>query len=229
MKLIYKSKLVTKKTNYKKQRKKKKTTSPHAQVGRGSQRPTKGRRRGASCRSPVGRPPVGRPPRCRPLCVVAAVVGGAFPLAWLVRRVPLARRPRRCPVVIAPRYHPASSSSRQGFGALLVVVVALVVRRGPARACGLATTQPPHEQGLMAVVGVGQGAPVVVVNYCLHFFLVSRKKKRNGRKKNLPMAQEMSMTSPGPFFGFASWLSHSPPSSPSSGRVLGRRLVVIDS
>ena len=118
-----------------------------------------GRRRGASCC-----PPVGRPPCCCPLCVIAAVVGGAFPLAWLIRHVPLAHRPRRCPVVVAPRYHPASSSSQQGFGVLLVRVVALVVHRGPAQVCGLATTQPPHEQGLMAVVGVGQGAPVIVID-----------------------------------------------------------------
>ena len=40
-------------------------------------------------------------------------------------------------------------------------------------ACGLATTQPPHEQGLVAVVGVGQGAPVV----SRLFLLVERKKE----------------------------------------------------
>ena len=39
-----------------------------------------------------------------------------------------------------------------------------------------ATTQPSHKQGLMAVVGVGQGVPVVVVDSIL-VLLVKRRKK----------------------------------------------------
>ena len=36
----------------------------------------------------------------------------------------------------------------------------------------VATSQPPHEQGLAAVVGVGQGAAVVVIDGLINFLLV---------------------------------------------------------
>jgi transcription antitermination factor NusG len=49
----------------------------------------------------------------------------------------------------------------------------------------MGTTQPLHEQGLMAVVGVGRGAPVIVVDSRLlaRIIFISKKKKRNKKKK----------------------------------------------
>ena len=86
------------------------------------------------------------------------------------------------PPVVAPRYHPTSSCSWQVFRVLLVMVIArLWSSWSVSWAC--ATTQPPHEQGLVAVVGVGQGVRVAVIN----IIFISRKKKRN-KEKNLPMA-----------------------------------------
>ena len=88
--------------------------------------------------------------------------------------------PYPCPHRLSgfPPVPPMSSCSWQVFGVLLVMVIALSWSSWSGSwAC--ATTQPPHEQGLMAVVGAGQGARVVVV----YIIFVSRRKKRNKEKK----------------------------------------------
>ena len=125
--------------------------------------------------------------------------------------------------VVAPRYHPASSCSRQVFGVLLVVVIALSWSSWSGSwAC--ATTEPPHEQGLVAVVGVGQGVRVPVVN----IIFISRKKKRNKEKKLTYGPGDVNDVS-WAFFWFCAMAAPFAASSSSSGWVLGHCLVILNS
>jgi hypothetical protein len=80
-----------------------------------------------------------------------------------------------CPVPIVlgcPPVPPASSCSQQVFGVLLVMVIALSWSSWSGSwAC--ATTQPPHKQGLVAVVGWVRGRE----SLSILFLLVERKKE----------------------------------------------------